>query len=102
MTRRVALGGLASVVAGAMLWPYTPKGRRNVPLGRVEISYWEKWPGIEGLALQAVVDRFNATQDKIWVHLTAVGDIAAKAMVAIGGGDPPDIVGLYTCTNVPA
>lgn len=101
ITRRAALGGVAAAAAGAMLWPYTPKGRRNVPAGRVEISYWEKWPGIEGLALQAVVDRFNATQDEIWVHLTAVGDIAAKSMVAIGGGDPPDIVGLYTY-NVPA
>jgi ABC-type glycerol-3-phosphate transport system substrate-binding protein len=101
ITRRVALGGLATAAAGAMLWPYEPKSRRSVPPGRVELSYWEKWPGIEGLALQKVVDRFNATQDRIWVHLVAVGDIAAKAMVAIGGGDPPDLVGLYTY-NVPA
>jgi ABC-type glycerol-3-phosphate transport system substrate-binding protein len=100
ITRRVALGGAVAAAAGVLLWPYTPKSRQGVPRGRVEISYWEKWPGIEGLALQKVVDRFNATQDRIWVHLVAVGDIAAKSMVAIGGGDPPDLVGLYTY-NVP-
>jgi ABC-type glycerol-3-phosphate transport system substrate-binding protein len=100
-SRRAALGALAAAGAGAMLWPVTPKNRRNVPAGRVELNYWEKWPGIEGLALQKVVDRFNATQDKLWVHLTSVGDMAAKAMVAIGGGDPPDLVGLYTY-NIPA
>ena len=49
--------------------------------------------------LQKVVDRGNTTQgeqDKAWVHLVPVSDITSKAMVAIGGGDPPDLVGLYS------
>jgi ABC-type glycerol-3-phosphate transport system substrate-binding protein len=100
-TRRAALTTITLAGAAAILWPYTPKSRRNVKPGRVEITYWEKWPGIEGLALQKIVDRFNELQDRIWVHLVSVGDIAAKAMVAIGGGDPPDLVGLYSY-NVPA
>jgi multiple sugar transport system substrate-binding protein len=64
------------------------------------LNYWEKWAGLEAEALQAVVDRFNHSQERIWVHLVPIGDIAPKAMVAIGGGDPPDIVGLYTY-NIP-
>src|SRR5437879_1884369 len=99
-TRRLALSTIAVAGAGAILWPYTPKSRRSVPSGRVGLTYWEKWPGIEGLALQKVVDRFNESQSRSWGHLVAVGDIAAKAMVAIGGGDPPDLVGLYSY-NVP-
>jgi len=91
---------MAALGAAALLWPYTPKSRRSVPSGRVELTYWEKWTGLEGLALQRLVDRFNASQDRIWVHLIPIGDIDAKAMVAIGGGDPPDLVGLYTY-NVP-
>lgn len=82
-----------------MLWPYTPRGKQRVPKGRAELQYWEKWTGIEGLALQKVVDRYNATQgetDRAWVHLVPVSDITSKAMVAIGGGDPPDVVGLYS------
>ena len=90
------MGTVLAAGAGALMWPYTPRGRKSVPRGRVEIQYWEKWTGIEGAVLQRVVDRFNATQDRIWVHLVPVSDITSKAMVAIGGGDPPDIVGLYT------
>ena len=96
MARRTALGVIAGAGAGALLWPYTPKGYVDVPRGRVELRYWEKWTGIEGAALQTVVDRFNHSQDRIWVHLVPVSDITSKAMVAIGGGDPPDLVGLYS------
>jgi multiple sugar transport system substrate-binding protein len=100
MTRRAVIGATLAAGAGALLWPYTPKSRVDVPQGRVELQYWEKWTGIEGVALQKVVKRFNESQGRIWVHLVPVSDIASKAMVAIGGGDPPDVVGLYTY-NVP-
>jgi multiple sugar transport system substrate-binding protein len=96
ITRRALVGGTLAAGAAALLWPYTPRDRVNVPRGRVELQYWEKWTGIEGAALRKVVDRFNASQDRIWVHVVPVSDITSKAMVAIGGGDPPDIVGLYT------
>ncbi|MBK7403774.1 MAG: extracellular solute-binding protein [Phycisphaerales bacterium] len=98
MTRRVALGTLA---AGAAAWAVLPtRPRTRVPKGRIELTYWEKWTNREGEAIQAVVDRFNQTQDRIWVHRLPVADITSKAMVAIGGGDPPDLVGLFTY-NVP-
>jgi ABC-type glycerol-3-phosphate transport system substrate-binding protein len=66
----------------------------------VTLQYWEKWTGPEGDAVQSIVDEFNGSQGRIWVVRTPVSDIAAKAMVAIGGGDPPDVVGLYSY-NVP-
>jgi multiple sugar transport system substrate-binding protein len=100
MTRRAVIGATLAAGATALLWPYTPRSRINVPKGRIELEYWEKWTGIEGVALQKVVKRFNESQDRIWVHLVPISDIASKAMVAIGGGDPPDIVGLYTY-NIP-
>jgi ABC-type glycerol-3-phosphate transport system substrate-binding protein len=71
-----------------------------VPPGRVVVDYWEKWTGVEGAAVQRVVDRFNASQDKIWVRRIPVADIVSKSMVAIGGGDPPDVVGLFSY-NIP-
>lgn len=98
--RRAALGAIGGAGAGALLWPYAGRDRGRVPRGRVEVTYWEKWTGREGVAMQAVVDRYNASQDRAWVTLVPVSDITSKAMVAIGGGDPPDIVGLYTY-NVP-
>lgn len=101
LTRRALLGSAAVAGATTLLWPYTPRDRVDVPKGRVELQYWEKWTGIEGAALRKVVDRFNRSQYRIWVHVVPVSDITSKAMVAIGGGDPPDIVGLYTY-SVPA
>jgi multiple sugar transport system substrate-binding protein len=100
LTRRAALGVAAAGVLGAALWPRRPRGLERIPSGRVILDYWEKWTGVEGDAAQRVVDRFNASQDRIWVRRTPVSDIMAKSIVAIGGGDPPDIVGLYSY-NVP-
>lgn len=96
MNRRLFVGAALAAGAGAILWTPGRDARARTPKGRVQLSYWEKWTGREGEAMQAVVDRFNQSQDRTWVHMVPVGDITAKAMVAIGGGDPPDVVGLYT------
>lgn len=98
ITRRAALGVAAAGVMGAALWPV--RGRNGVPAGRTVIDYWEKWTGVEGAAVQRVVDRFNESQGRIWVRRIPISDIAAKAAVAIGGGDPPDVVGLFSY-NIP-
>ena len=59
------------------------------------MNYWEKWTGQEAAAMQEVVDLFNASQDRIYVRFLPMTMIEQKAMVAIAGGNPPDIVGLY-------
>ncbi len=65
------------------------------PIGPVQVSYWEKWTGFEGDAMQAVVNRFNAKQNRIHVNLVTVSDIQNKTLLAVAGGDPPDVAGLY-------
>lgn len=62
---------------------------------RVYVSYWEKWTGFEGDAMRAVVDEFNRSQDKIFVNLLTVSTIERKTLLAISGGNPPDVAGLY-------
>ncbi len=96
LTRRAALAALGGAGLSVALWPRTPRREAGVPSGRVVLHYWEKWTGTEGDAIQSVVDQFNQSQDTIWVQRTPVSDIAAKTMTAIGGGDPPDLVGLYS------
>jgi ABC-type glycerol-3-phosphate transport system substrate-binding protein len=67
--------------------------------GRVEISYWEKWTGFEDDAMQAVVDDFNNSQNRIFVRkLTGIGEIERKLMLATAGGDPPDVAGVWPAT----
>jgi ABC-type glycerol-3-phosphate transport system substrate-binding protein len=85
---------LGAGVVGAL--SAAPRRRRDVPLGRVEVTYWEKWTAAEGAAMQRVVDRYNDSQRHAFVRMVPVSDITSKAMVAIGGGDPPDVVGLYS------
>ena len=62
---------------------------------RLHISYWEKWSGFERDACQAMVDDFNQTQDKLFVHYINTSQVNRKAMLAILGNDPPDVVGLW-------
>lgn len=63
--------------------------------GKVHITYWEKWGGKEALAMQAVVDQFNQSQDRIVVEFLPVSQVDRKTLVATAGGDPPDIAGLW-------
>lgn len=99
VTRRVALGVIAS--AGAAYAVLGPRGEKESVRGRLVLDYWEKWTGHEGRAMQQVVDRFNASQDRLFVRYLVTGTIHQKAMIAIAGGRPPDIIGMYSF-NVPS
>ena len=66
--------------------------------GRVIVEYWEKWTGFEAEAMQRVVDDFNASQDRIEVRMLSVSTIDQKLMLAISGGDPPDLAGVWSHT----
>lgn len=100
-SRRVFLSAMGAAAAGYALWPRTPKSHGSIPRGRVVVEYWEKWTGTEAAAVQSLVDEFNASQDRIWVRRLSVSEIVPKTMVAIGGGDPPDVVGLYSYNVAP-
>jgi ABC-type glycerol-3-phosphate transport system substrate-binding protein len=66
--------------------------------GRTVIRYWDKWTGFEGDAMRAVVDDFNASQERIYVELSTVSQIDRKLMFATGGGVPPDVAGIWSYT----
>jgi len=66
--------------------------------GRVVVHYWEKWTGFERDAMQAVVDDFNASQDEVLVKMLPVSSIEQKFMLAVAGGNPPDVVGITSQT----
>ncbi|CAG0958496.1 sn-glycerol-3-phosphate-binding periplasmic protein UgpB [Phycisphaerales bacterium] len=99
LTRRAALGTLAAGGLGFAL--FGPRTERQASArGRIVLDYWEKWTRHEGEAMQAVVNAFNASQDRIFVRYFVTADIGQKSLVAIAGGDPPDLIGLYAF-NVP-
>ncbi len=64
--------------------------------GRIVVEYWEHWTGFEGEAMQAVVDDFNASQNRIYVKKLTVSQMDQKVILATAGGNPPDVVGLWS------
>ncbi len=96
ITRRAAIGLLAAAGLGyAVLYRPRPDPAAR---GRTIVDYWEKWTGHEASAMQAVVDEFNGTigaEKNIFVRYFTMSGIDQKSMVAIAGGDPPDLIGLW-------
>jgi multiple sugar transport system substrate-binding protein len=99
LTRRAAMALLGAGAAGFVA--FGPRGERASRAGRVVLDYWEKWTGHEGRAMQEVVDAFNASQSSIHVRYFITSNIGQKALVAIAGGTPPDVIGLWNF-NIPA
>ncbi len=95
--RGVILAVILGVPALTLL-AFGPRGRVDVPQDRVVVRYWEKWTGVEALAMQRIVDRFNETigaETGIWVEYNAVSNVDQRMLVATAGGDPPDLAGLF-------
>ncbi len=65
------------------------------PSGPVHVTYWEKWTGFEGDAMRDVVDTFNKSQNRVHVDLLTISGIQDKTLLAVAGGVPPDVAGLY-------
>jgi multiple sugar transport system substrate-binding protein len=62
---------------------------------RVHITYWEKWVDYEGGAARDMVARFNESQDRIYVHYLYSNYADREVMLAVRGGCPPDVAGLW-------
>jgi ABC-type glycerol-3-phosphate transport system substrate-binding protein len=63
--------------------------------GKILIKYWEKWNGPEADAMRAVVNDYNASQEKVYVDFSTVSQMDRRLMLAIAGGVPPDVAGIY-------
>ena len=75
---------------------FGPRPQVSAHGDRVVLNYWEKWTGTEAQAMQRVVDAFNESQDRIHVNALTMSSIDEKAMLAIAGGAPPDVLGLWS------
>ena len=75
------------------------------------VVYWEKWTGIEGEAVERVVTAFNTREREralrepgyrpIEVERVTVSRIDQKLLVAVAGGNPPDVAGFYSFLIAP-
>lgn len=98
MKLRSALLVVVLVLPAGLLLAFGPRGRHVIPAGRIVVRYWEKWTGVEGAAMQRIVDRFNASlgaERGIFVDYTAISNVDQRTLIAAAGGDPPDVAGLF-------
>ena len=56
--------------------------------------------GFEADAMQAVVNDFNRSQDRIEVRFLSVSEVDTKLLLAASSGHPPDVAGLWS-DNIP-
>ncbi len=91
----VVAGGVALLVFGDKPTIHQlPNGQ--VVHNRVVVSYWENWTDFEGRAMMHVVNAFNMSQNRIYINTVQVSDLDIKALIAVAGHDPPDIVTLWS------
>jgi len=92
LTRRALLRAAAAAPAALTLLGC----KRTASGGPVKITYWEKWTKFEGQACADMVAAFNeAYQGRIEVERVTISQIERKLLVAIAGGNPPDVAGSY-------
>lgn len=63
---------------------------------KIHVVYWEKWTGFEEEAIRTVVDEYNRSQGRIHVDLLTIGGIQNKLLLAVAGGAPPDVSGIWS------
>jgi ABC-type glycerol-3-phosphate transport system substrate-binding protein len=86
------IGALALI--GVALWGEDVVKRKPFN-GRIPVVYWEKWTGAEGEEMRKVVDKFNASQDRIFVKYLSISAVNDKTLLASSGGVPPDVAGIW-------
>ncbi|HEY3242765.1 MAG TPA: ABC transporter substrate-binding protein [Phycisphaerae bacterium] len=96
--RKIIIITLLGVPAGALLL-FGPRRTADVPCDRTIVRYWESWAGVEGRAVQELIDEFNRTvgaQRGVFVQYVSLGSmIHERLLAACAGGDPPDVAGLF-------
>jgi multiple sugar transport system substrate-binding protein len=104
-TALLALGVSAVFAASSAISACSTKSKELAPR---HVTYWEKWSGFEGEAMDAVIADFNAievahakfdrTYAPIEVEKVTISKLEQKLLIAIAGGNPPDLAGNYSFT----
>src|SRR3954470_10254557 len=104
--QRAGAAALSAAVALSVPFAAISCSTRSPQQSPRHITYWEKWTGFEGEAMDAVIDDFNAKEvahakadpnyAPIEVEKVTISKIEQKLLIAIAGGNPPDLAGHYS------
>ena len=91
----LAVAALALIIFGHKPTTYHLPNGQSVH-GRIVVSFWENWTRFEEAAMRDIVNKFNMSQSRIFVHMVSVSQADLKTVISVAGGDPPDIVVLWS------
>ncbi len=69
----------------------SPAKKDRTEDGRIIVTLWTSWAGIERKGIDDVIDDYNAVQAKVFVRSLNITDPQTKIMLATAGGNPPDM-----------
>ena len=92
--------GAAVLLALAVVASCSGDDKKSDASDKVTISFWVNWEGEDAKALQAVIDRFEATHEDIQVDMTEAVSDTGKLLAAIQGGTAPDAVATYDQSSI--
>jgi multiple sugar transport system substrate-binding protein len=79
-----------------------PNSDQKAPAAKVTLTYWTPLTGGDGDFMKAMVDKFNSSQDKVFVDInTSVWEnYYTKLTTAMGAGEAPDVAIIHVA-NLP-
>jgi len=91
---RIALGVVAAIGVTALLVGGREDPSRQTPPGRREVVFWHFWGGKDRAVVEAIVDRFNASQHEHFVRAVAMPghNLDLKFFLSVAGRAPPDLL----------
>ena len=60
--------------------------------GKTTVVFWNSWTGGDGEALQALVDKFNNSQDDVFVDMTRTTSFGDMLQTALPTGEAADLI----------
>ena len=100
LASRVVVALLAAAALVLIIFGHKPTAYRlpngQKVRGRTVVTFWVGWTSFEAAAMRNIVNKFNLSQNHIFVHMVSVSQVDIKTVISVAGGDPPDIVQLGT------
>ena len=94
MKKMLAMVLALAMIASLCAFPATAES------SKVTVVFWNSWTGGDGDALQALVTKFNESQDEVYVDMTRTTSFADMLQTSLPTGEAADLI-LLNCNDMP-